>query len=465
MQYEQYLKVIDEKQPEIEALSDYIWEHAEPAYHEFKSSKRLSDELEANGFTVTRKLIGMPTAFKATYGEGHPAFGILAEFDALDGLAQEAGALSPKPLEGKRYGHGCGHNLFAGGSFAAAIAVKAFLEDRGAGSVTLFGCPAEEGGGGKAFMAREGVFKGIDAFVSWHPERFFMPRTRPSLAAVSIDYSFKGIAAHAGGSPQRGRSALDAVELMNVGANYLREHMDYTSRIHYAMIDSGGTAPNVVQAHATVRYMIRTVDSESLAALVARVDKVAQGAALMTETEMSKAMLPAYSNLITNSVLQKTAYEAMSDIPVPQPDENDLAFGKALQETMSLSSADKKLPLYQSFVVPPAPPKPHGGSTDTADVSWNAPTVQMHIGNWVTGTPGHSWQAVAQGKSRYAKAAMLYAGKAIAGTIFRLYDDPALLLEARKEFLEKTESGYVNLNPPEVQPPVPPREEWPEDYR
>ena len=463
--YEKYLHVIDDKAEEIEALSDYIWENAEPAYHEFKSSRKLADALEANGFTVTRKLIGIPTAFKATFGKGAPSFGILAEFDALESLAQEAGVTEEKPIEGKKYGHGCGHNLFAGGSFAAALSVKAFLEEKGSGSVTLFGCPAEEGGGGKAFMAREGVFKGIDAFVSWHPERFFMPRTRPSLAAVSIDYSFKGIAAHAGGSPEKGRSALDAVELMNVGANYLREHMHYTSRLHYAMIDSGGQAPNVVQSHATVRYMIRTVDSASLAELVARVDKVAQGAALMTETEMSKSMLPAYSNLITNSVLQKTAYEAMTDVPVPQPNENDLAFGKALQATIPLSAADKKLPLYQSYVVAPAPPKPHGGSTDTADVSWNAPTVQMHIGNWITGTPGHSWQAVAQGKSRYAKASMLYAGKAIAGTIFRLYDDPALLQAAKEEFLEKTEGGYVNLNPPEVQPPIPPMEEWPEDYR
>ena len=298
--YEKYLHVIDDKAEEIEALSDYIWENAEPAYHEFKSSRKLADALEANGFTVTRKLIGIPTAFKATFGKGAPSFGILAEFDALESLAQEAGVTEEKPIEGKKYGHGCGHNLFAGGSFAAALSVKAFLEEKGSGSVTLFGCPAEEGGGGKAFMAREGVFKGIDAFVSWHPERFFMPRTRPSLAAVSIDYSFKGIAAHAGGSPEKGRSALDAVELMNVGANYLREHMHYTSRLHYAMIDSGGQAPNVVQSHATVRYMIRTVDSASLAELVARVDKVAQGAALMTETEMSKSMLPAYSNLITN---------------------------------------------------------------------------------------------------------------------------------------------------------------------
>ena len=465
MLYEKYLQVIDEKAAEIEALSDYIWENAEPAYREFKSSKKLADALEANGFTVTRKLIGIPTAFKATYGEGYPAFGILAEFDALESLAQEADVAEEKPIEGKKYGHGCGHNLFAGGSFAAALAVKAFLEEKGAGSVTLFGCPAEEGGGAKTFMAREGIFKGIDAFVSWHPERMFMPRTRPSLAALSVDYSFKGIAAHAGGAPHRGRSALDAVELMNVGANYLREHMETTSRLHYAMIDSGGTAPNVVQSHACVRYMIRAVDGLSLSKLTARVDKVAQGAALMTETEMSEKRRSAYQSLITNSVLQKTAYEAMSDIPVPQPDENDIAFGLALQATMQLSEADKKLPLYQSYVIEPVPPKPHGGSTDTADVSWNAPTVQMHIGNWVTGTPGHSWQAVAQGKSRYAKAAMLYAGKAIAGTIFRLYDDPALLKAAKDEFLEKTEDRYVSLNPPEVQPPLPPVEEWPEEYR
>ena len=304
-------------------------------------------------------------------------------------------------------------------------------------------------------MAREGVFDGIDAVVSWHPEKMYMVRTRPSLANTKVAYAFTGIPAHAGGSPHKGRSALDAVELMNVGCNYLREHMETTCRIHYAITDSGGSAPNVVQSHAEVVYLIRATDPKAVQELKARVDRVAQGAAMMTDTAVTSTVLASCSNLITIPTLQETVYEVMKEIPLPVPTEEDLAFGRALRATMSLGAEELAGPVYADQVLPPAPPKPHGGSTDTSDVSWNCPTVQIHIGNWCIGTPGHSWQAVAQGKSRYAHESMLYAGKAVAGSIIRLMEEPQRLAQAKAEHQAKTVGGYVSPIPPELQPDLP----------
>ncbi len=451
--YEKYLSEVDRKADEIIGVSDGIWDHAETAYREKVSSKILSDALEKEGFTVERGVGGIPTAFKATFGKGKPHLGILAEFDALSGLAQEAGVAEPCPKPGPDVGHGCGHNLFAGGSFGAALAVKAYLEERKNGSVTLFGCPAEENGAGKVFLARAGVFEGIDSVVSWHPEKMYMVRTRPSLALVNVIYSFEGISAHAGSSAHLGRSALDAVELMNVGANFLREHMDLTSRIHYAIIDAGGDAPNVVQSHAKVKYTIRATKAAGVRELWERVNDIARGAALMTGTTVSWRVQSAYSELITIPTLQKTAYEAMQEAPFPLPTEEENAFGRALQATMHL----KEMPetVYAEELLAPAPPVPHGGSTDTADVSWNCPTVQMHIGTWAIGTPAHSWQAVAQGKSTYAHKSLLYAAKAVAGTIMRLLDNPALIEQAWAEQRERAKGGYVCPLPDDVQPSIP----------
>ncbi|MCQ2420866.1 MAG: amidohydrolase [Clostridia bacterium] len=454
MLYEKYLQKIEDKRADVLALSDAIWDHAEIRFHEFESSALLSDALQKEGFTVERGVAGIPTAFTAVFGNGHPAIGILAEFDALEGLSQKAGAVTCESIPGPDVGHGCGHNLFAGGSFAAALAVKAYVDETGNGSVTLFGCPAEESGAGKVYLAREGIFRSMDAVIGWHPENMYMVRTRPALANLGYTYYFKGIAAHAGGSPQKGRSALDAVELMNVGCNFLREHMDTTSRIHYAIVDAGGTAANVVQAHAAVSYTVRAVSLKDVLELHRRVDLVAKGAAMMTETTVTSKFNAGYSNIILIPTLQKTVNEALHDIPLPVPTEEDIAFGRALQETMNLSEEEKEAPVYADHVLDPAPPAPHGGSTDTADVSWNCPTVQIHIGTWVKGTPGHSWQAVAQGKSRYAHEAMLYAGKAVAGTAIRLMEHPELLEEAKKEHQALTRSGYICPIPPDVKPPV-----------
>ncbi|MBQ3075372.1 MAG: amidohydrolase, partial [Clostridia bacterium] len=317
MKYENFLKFIDENSELFCKLSDDLWDHPELGFREFYAVETIVKILKEHGFSVTENLVGIPTAFKATFGEGSPSMGILAEYDALDGLSQVAGITEKKECEGQTNGHGCGHNLFAAGSLAAALAVKQYILQNGKGSVTLFGCPAEEGGGGKVFMARDGAFDGIDAVVSWHPESMHMVRTRPALANVKVDYSFEGIASHAGAAPHKGRSALDAVELMNVGCNFLREHMEPTSRIHYAIIDAGGTAANIVQAHAKVRYMIRAVDRDSVQDLYERMNRIAQGAALMTDTTVTHRITSAYSNLITIPTLQATANEAMHDVPFP----------------------------------------------------------------------------------------------------------------------------------------------------
>lgn len=458
MLYERYLQTIDRLSEEICHISDTVWEEAELPYGEYKSSALLIRTLEKYGFTVARNVAGIPTAFTATYGNGSPSLGVLAEYDALSGMSQEGFCAEKKSIPGKDSAHGCGHNLFCAGSLAAVLAVQSYIRETGRGSITLFGCPAEEGGAGKVYMAREGVFSNIDAVVSWHPEKMYMVRTRPSLANICVNYTFEGIAAHAGGAPEKGRSALDAVELMNIGANFLREHMDLTCRVHYAILDAGGQAPNMVQSHAVVQYLIRAVDADAVRELHQRVDRIAQGAALMTDTTVSSRVVSAYSNLITIPTLQATANEAMHDIPIPMPTEEDLAYGKALQATMKLTAAEQAKPTYAMKVLDPAPPVAHGGSTDTADVSWNCPTVQMHIANWVVGTPGHSWQSTSQCKSPYAKRAMLYAGKAVAGTILRLMDHPELVEKAKQEHAEKTPGGYICPIPADVNPVFRPEE-------
>ncbi len=454
MDLQLYLNEMDRFREEIFSVSDGIWDLAELPFHEFGSAELLTEHLEKHGFSVSRGVAGMPTAFTASCGTEGPVIGILAEYDALAGLSQEAEAVEPKPRPGALNGHGCGHNLFAGGSFGAALAVKKSIEETGKGTVVLFGCPAEEGGAGKVFMVRAGLFSGVDAVVSWHPEKIYMVRTRPSLANAQYNYSFTGISSHAGGSPHLGRSALDALELMNIGINFLREHMETTCRINTSIVNAGGAAPNIIPSYAEGCFLIRAEDRNKLRELCERVDRVAQGAALMTDTKMSKRFISAYSNLITIPALQQAVYEVMRQIPVPVPTPEDVAFGKALQQTMRLTAEEKTRPVFASQVLPPAPPRPHGGSTDTADVSWVCPTVQIHGATWAVGTPGHSWQSVSQARGHHAKEAMLYTGKAVALTAMRLIHEPSLLEAAKREHRERVGEGYECPIPPEIKPGI-----------
>lgn len=451
---EKYLSVIDEKRALLEQTADYLWDNPETAFTEYRSAAYLCDVLRKEGFTVEENLAGIATAFSGRFGRGKPVIGILGEFDALSGLSQVAGATEPISAGGEA-GHGCSHNLLGTGSLGAAIAVKAWLEQTGnPGTVIYYGCPGEEGGSGKAFMARDGIFDELDAAFCWHPADQTKVRASLSLANYQVLYKFDGIASHAGGKPELGRSALDAVELMNVGVQFLREHIPSSCRIHYAITDAGGFSPNVVQAHSEVLYLIRGVDNKIVAELYDRVNDIAKGAALMTGTKESHQFIKACSNLVNNDVLQRMLQEKMESIPSPEPTEEELAYARKLTvETMShVKVADPENPLW--WKVPPLEPvKQEHGSTDVGDVSWVCPTAQIFTACVARGTPGHSWQQTAQSKTSFGHAMTAYAAKVMAAGAVELMTNPELLEQAKAEHCQRVgPEGYVPPIPKDIRP-------------
>src|SRR5579864_3492808 len=333
---EEIWRLVDAKQDEFNALSDRVWEIPELCYGEFKSCAEHTAMLREQGFRVTENVAGIPTAVMGESGEDGPVIAILGEYDALPGLSQEAGVAEPKPLPGDGYGHGCGHNLLGSASMLAATAVKDYLAAHGIkGRVRYYGCPAEEGGAAKGFMARAGAFSDVDIAISWHPASFSGVNEAESLANTRIDFTFSGRDSHAAAAPHLGRSALDAVELMNVGVNYMREHMPDGARVHYAMLDGGGVAPNVVQARAKVRYLIRAKDLMELNPLVGRVRKIAEGAALMTETKVETRVISAVSNLLGNAPLEKLMHDNFLRLGPPDFDDMDRAVAAKFQATLT----------------------------------------------------------------------------------------------------------------------------------
>ena len=450
-----YLSAIDEKAAALDALADYIWDHPELAFEEHLSAQALIAALEREGFGVTRNLAGIPTAFSGRFGSGGPVIGILGEFDALSGLGQVAGATACAP-DGRPAGHGCGHNLLGVGSLGAAIAVKRFLEAGGRpGTVIYFGCPGEEGGSGKAFMARDGAFDALDAALSWHPKDVTEVRTFRSLANAQILYRFDGRASHAGAAPEQGRSALDAVELMNVGVNFLREHMIPQARVHYAITDSGGVSPNVVQPHAEALYLIRAPHNDQVRELCARVDDIARGAALMTGTTERHDFIKACSNIVTNEAMQRDLQRIMDAMQPPVPDARALAYARELtvQSLLGVPDSRPDAPLFEGVRAYQGGESWRFGSTDVGDVSWVCPTAQIHAAVWALGTPGHTWQATAQGRSAYAHAMMRYAAKVLAAEAVELLSNPALLAAAQAEHREKVgPNGYQAPIPEGVRP-------------
>ncbi len=446
---ETFLNVIEEKRELLKQTATFLWENPETAFTEFRSAEYLCNVLRQEGFQVEENLANISTAFRGVYGSGKPVIGILGEFDALSGLSQVAGATQPCSA-GKDAGHGCGHNLLGTASLGAALAVKAWLEQTGnSGTVIYFGCPGEEGGSGKAFMARDGIFNELDAALSWHPADKTEVRTKKTLANYQILYKFDGIASHAGGKPELGRSALDAVELMNVGVQFLREHMHSSCRIHYAITDTGGFSPNVVQPHAEVLYLIRAADNRSVAELYQRVNDIATGAALMTGTKESHQFIKACSNTITNEVMQRMLDEKMHAIPSPAPTQEEVDYARQLTvETMShIADADPEHPLWWEVTPCPAEKQSHG-STDVGDVSWICPTAQIHVATAAKSTPGHSWQMTAQSNTSFAHRMTLYAAKVLAAGAVELFSNPALLEQAQQEHRKKT-------GPEGYQPPIP----------
>lgn len=445
-----YLEAIDEKAEILDALSDYLWDHAETAFTEFQSASYMIDVLRQEGFEIEEKLTGIPTAFSGRFGHGKPVVGVLGEFDALSGLSQEPCALEKKAIPGKTCGQGCGHNLFGMASVGAAIAIKRYLEETGSdGTVIFFGTPAEEGGSGKSFMARDGAFDELDYAVAWHPGSSTQVKNNLSLANYQIVYRFDGISSHAGGKPEAGRSALDALELMNVGVQFLREHMTDHCRVHYAITDTGGYSPNVVQGHAEAIYLIRAPKNQEVKELYERVNKIAAGAALMTETTESHEFIKACSNTVINKVLANVMQKRMEEIDPPVPTEEDLAYAKALTEQglQGASGADPERPIHYE-VKPLQPIEQQHGSTDVGDVSWVCPTVQLNAANWVAGTVAHSWQATTQGKTAWAKKMARYAAKIMAATAVEVLKYPEILADAKKEHLE-------NVGPNGYEPPIP----------
>jgi aminobenzoyl-glutamate utilization protein B len=447
-------------------LSDRVWATPEVCYTEARSCAEHLAELRYQGFRIAEKVAGIPTAVTGEWGEGGPVIAFLGEYDALPGLSQQADVAEPRPLQTGGHGHGCGHNLLGSAALLAATAVKDWLAAHTIpGRVRYYGCPAEEGGAAKAFMVRSGAFDDVDIAITWHPSSFWEVAVTPSLANTRADFIFAGRASHAAASPHLGRSALDAVELMNVGVNYMREHMPSDARIHYAVLDTGGIAPNVVQAHARVRYSIRARDLPGMNELVERVHKVAQGAALMTETRVEMRIISAVSNVLPNTPLEEMLHQVMEEVGPPHFDEADRDFATKIRATLTdrdiatvyhtigMDPTDRPL---ADFLVPlDAKRNPLMGSTDVGDVSWVVPTVQVHAPTIAIGTPLHTWQVVAQGKSPAAHKAMVQAAKAMAGLGVRALTEPDLIPAAKADLRKRTaRTPYVSPLPAEIAPPL-----------
>ncbi len=445
--------------------ADEIWENPELSLKEYKAAALYCKVLREHGFEVREKLCGIDTAFCGSFGSGRPYIGVLGEFDALSGLSQKAGLCEKEPVVHDGNGHGCGHNLLGVGSLAAAIAVKKYLEDSGSsGTVIFFGCPGEEGGSGKAYLARERVWEKLDAAISWHPSDVNQVRTGTNNSSIQVLYKFRGVAAHAASGPELGRSALDAVELMNIGVQFLREHMSSDCRVHYAITNAGGVSPNVVQSEAEVLYMTRANKVRDCVELQKRVDKIAEGAALMTETSFERVFIDGTSELLPNYTLEKLMYDNFEKIGVPQHDDAERAFARALRSTFppqkeapgiaaqfDADIADAVMEMthelkdpLNDFLMPYYSGTGFiAGSTDIGDVSWLTPAAQIETVTWPSGMPGHTWQTVSCGKSTIAYKGMLCAAKVMAASVIDLIEDPELLNSAREEFRRRSKAGYT----------------------
>ena len=455
-------------------LSDEIWDFAELKFDEYRSSEVLKNALVEEGFEIGEVIEDMETAFVASYGSGYPVIGILAEYDALDGQSQIADVFEPVNRAGINEGHGCGHHIFGAASVSAAVAMKQHLCARGgSGTIQVFGCPGEEGGSGKAFMSRAGVFNHLDVAIGWHPGSINSMFSVSTLANIQCYFRFKGRSSHAAASPHLGRSALDSVELMNVGVNYLREHIISDARVHYAVTNAGGNSPNVVQAEAEVLYLIRAPRINQAKEIFGRVIKIAEGAAMMSETEVEVVFDKACSNIIPNATLSEIMSEVGIKMEPMRFTEEEEIYARKYIETLSdaekngnqmmMALFGKKLgddlkrefqrPLFGSFVPYFASDKAMPGSSDVGDVSWVVPTVQCMTTCYAQNTPAHSWQMVAQGKSSIAHKGLLHASKIMANTAAYLLENPELIEKSKIELEERLGgTKYVCPIPDEVKP-------------
>lgn len=446
---EKLFKYIDENEKKYSELNGALFDSPEPCFMEFKTFEIQKSFMENEGFSITTPVAGLDTAFIAEYGEGGPVIAIVDSMDALPGASQEADAFEPRPVIEGGSGHGCGHHLLCTGCIETACALKELIAAGDIkGTVRLYACPAEEGGGGKVFMTMHGAFDGVDAVLTWHP----MPENNHgggSLACVTVKYAFTGTAAHAAAAPWEGRSALDAAELMNVGVQFLREHILPTCRIHYAVTGNGGDAPNVVQPSAELLYSIRAERSEVLKDVFARVTKIAEGAALMTGTVAEKPIIvSAYTEKLVNPVLDELLAKKFDEIPAPEYTDDELEYLSHYRKAGAMP--DSKVEIDTD--VHPMSPVP-GASTDMSDVSWTAPTGNIGVACFAVGTRPHSWAMTAQGKSSAALKGVWRAAKMMCSAAYDLYTDSELLGRAKAAY-ERQRGGreYTTLIPRDTRP-------------
>jgi len=420
---------IQQQESHYSAIAQKIWNYAEVGYKEKQSSALLQETLKQAGFTIESGVAGIPTAFVATYGQGKPVIGIMAEYDALPGLSQDS--IPTKRSLGAASGHACGHHLFGTGSSAAAIAVKEWLKETGGkGTIKLYGCPAEEGGSGKVYMVREGLFNDADVMLHWHPSDANSVSTGSSLANKTGKFRFYGLSSHAAASPERGRSALDAVEAMDFMANMMREHVPSSTRIHY-VITNGGKAPNIVPDYAEVYYYVRSPQRDIVMDVWNRLEKAAEGAALGTGTRYELEVIGGVYEILPNEKLASLMNANLQTVGGYTLNPTELAFAKQIQQTPGMLQTDLA---STASVVPGRPDPSGGGSTDVGDVSWVVPTIGLGTATWVPGTTAHSWQAVAAGGTSIGKKGMMVAAKTIAGTALDLFRNPALIEAAKAEW-------------------------------
>ena len=427
----QTASAIQERYDQYKDIAFKIWDYAELGYKEVKSSAILQETLKNSGFSVEAGVAGIPTAFVATYGSGSPVLGILAEFDALPGLSQQAVA-EKNPVAGQANGHGCGHHLFGTASVAAAIAVKEQLQAQGwKGTIKVYGTPAEEGGSGKVYMVRAGLFDGLDAVLHWHPADENTTWADGALANKSAKFRFYGTAAHAAAAPDKGRSALDAVEAMNHMVNMMREHIPSDAKIHY-VITQGGKAPNVVPDFAEVYYYVRHPKREIVMQLFERFQKAAEGAAIGTETRTDLEIIGGTYDLLLNNQLAEIMQANLVKVGGVTYSASEMEFANKIQEGLGFKADPietagniKAIQINTGKTT---------GSTDVGDVSYAVPTVGLRAATWVPGTPAHSWQAVACGGTEIGTKGMMVAAKTMAMTLLDLLHQPEKLKKAKAEF-------------------------------
>ena len=464
-------KLVDAKKEAFLHASDLIWEYAEIGFQEFQSAKALTSVLKAEGFSVEEGVAGIPTAFVASWGEGKPIIGLLGEFDALPALKHGAADPVEATETVSENGHGCGHNLLGAGALGAAIAVKDYMQAHGLkGTIRYYGCPGEEFGSGKMFMARAGLFDDLDAAFTWHGGSYNAITADHSLANLCAYFKFKGRTSHAAASPHLGRSALDACELMNVGCNYLREHILPDERIHYAYTDVGGSAPNVVQDHACIFYYVRSPRLYQVLDLYERVKDVARGAALMTGTELEIVLNDGLCDYVPNDVLSQLLYESFCEVGGPRFSTEEKALAAEFAKTFDPAAvADKARTLSAHFgpeiaeqykdqilvedIFPyHATNLISSGSTDVGDVSYCAPTAQMNVSTWALYTTGHTWQITAQSGSDIGRTGTVKAAEVLALASIKAMQNPELLHKAKEEWNKTTGGKYICPVTDDVQP-------------